>query len=640
MDNEAIRPLLVEATLDLLPPRIRRELLDDKLFIEQWGIPTVTSLTLGSSGPTFRRDQFYSAIRKSIGNPGVAFPINDFQDAAWEVLTKLQGESFSFSVSGSNKHYAVVDHSALAEDSAIRTAWLLRVAPELNLEDSTCREWLARLRDAPLTDDEFAKLMADIQERPVSIYRTLQTNMQQSSIDVATLVPTETRYYERLIGPLGSAATVEEYLEAGAKPLIADLQRSNSLQGFLYALLPCSLGKIAGSIQIRSLSRTELIEAYQWVIERGDPISRIGAAEVAISHLDTHPELASFIEQIVEDLIAIDPGSESNDIELLSSTIIMMASKLGRKRSLGNTPPFYRRQAAIAHASLIVRAIHESRIDPGCFTQWIQNFGFSHSFFLQGLVDLRREPRWLPGMIGADQLRAEFVGRIVGAVAMNEDKIQTHRLKELLVGQDSKLASSVQWPLPMLPGPLEGATVPEQKLPDEIFKEVKGALEGDQLEVDSFIGFFNTAVLFNLPEGYSSLATDALRRARFSVESTEDCIKSFELIHGLATVAAVTRNTDLASAVRILTRVLRRRNRLNSNASDELRIAMIAAASFEDIEEWARFSGEWITEMAFEACDEVSAEQLARNLRHLIQIEPALAPYCTPAEAALSAVGF
>lgn len=637
MNREAIQPMLVGAALDLLPPRVRRALLDDKFFIERWHISTVTLVTLGRNGPSFRRDQLYDAMRKAIRKPGIAAPVEDQSNATWHVLAQLQDETLAFSVSTGDKRFSIKDHSALAEDAAVRNAWFERTAREINLEDSTYKSWLVRLRDGPLSDDEFAELMVDIEQTPVSISRTLQASMEQSSADVGTLVPRELRYYERLVGRLGSAATVEGYIEAGAKHLIASLQRENSIQGFLYALLTCSMGQIADGIQIGGLSRTELTEAYQWLIEYGDPISRVGAVEVALSHLDTHPELASCIEPIVEGFVADDPENDSSGFALLSALIIMVISELTRKRSLGDTPPFYRKQVAIAHASLLIRAINLSRIDPKSVTQWARNSGLGHIFYLQGLIDLRREPRWLPDFAGADQLRAEFVGRITNAAARNKANIQTDSLRALLLGPDSKLASTVHWPFPSLPGPLEGAITPSRAIPDDVLREVRAALEADHLEVNSFAGLVNAALLFDMPEGQSSLAADALRRVKFSIENADDESKSFGLISGLAILAAVTRGTDLADALRVLARVMRRRKLATVDPSDEMRIAMIAAASFENLDDWARFAGEWITEIAFETTNKDAAGKLLPTLRRLVQMEPALARHCAAADAALTA---
>ncbi|MCW8126047.1 hypothetical protein [Microbulbifer halophilus] len=630
-------PILVDAALKLLPPRIRHALLDDRLFIERWGISTVTQVTLGKGGPSFRRDRFYDAIRKAIRKPEISVHVEAQGDSNWTVLVQPQDKSLLFSINSGDKHYSITDHSAIAEDAAVRTAWFERTAKEINFEGAAYQSWLARIPGAPLSDDEFAELMTDIEWTPVSVYHTLHSSMEQADFDVTTLVPCELRYYERLVGQLGSATSVEEFIDAQAKPQISGLQRWDSFHGLLYALLTCSMEQIADYIQIENLSCDELTKAYQWLTEHGDPISQVGAVEVALSHLDTHPELAPFIEQMVEGLIADDPENDSSGFALLSAMIVMVSSELARRCTLGSPPPFYRKQAAIAQASLIVRSINCSRIDPASVVQWARNSGLGHTFLLQGLIDLRCEPRWLPDFASADQLRAEFVGRISNAATRNKTKIQTESLRTLLLESTSKLANAARWPFSNFPGPLEGGVTPRHAIPDDILKDVRVMLEADHLEANSFAGLVNTALLFNLPEGQSSLAADALRRVKFSIENVGDEDKSFGLIGGLAVVAAVTRGTDLANALRVLTRVMRRRKRLMANPSDEIRIAMISAASHENLDDWARFAGEWMTEIAFETADKDAAKDFLLTLRSLVQMEPALARHCAIADAALAA---
>ncbi|MCE8050082.1 hypothetical protein HOP61_02065 [Halomonas daqingensis] len=636
MNNDVMQSIAIEAALNLLPPSMRKTLINDRSFLQEWNITTETAITFGKNGPTFRRDLFFEGIRTAIRNQGKTVPVEDQTDVTWNVLAQLYGETIEFSIHSGDNRYSISDHSALAEDLDTRVSWLKRVAKDIYFESSFYQTWLERLSSNPLSNEEFTDLVSNIQQTPISFYRNLQACLESGSVNLATLVPQELCYYERLVGKLGSCSKVEEYIEAGAKPLIKDLLEWNSTQGFLYALPVCSMGLIAKDVRIEGLGREELIQVYEWLAEHGDPISRVGAIEVALFHSDTHPELTPFIETIVKDLISDKTDNDSSMLMLLSSMIIIVASELARKGILRDTPPFYRKQAAIAQASLIVRAINESNIDPTSVTQWTRSLGIGHIFFLQGLIDLRCEPRWLPDFMCADQLRAEFIGRITNTANLREGKIKNDFLRALLLGPNSEIASAATWPFPNLPGPLEGAITPGIPVPEKVLNEVTKALEGDHLEANSFAGLVNTALLFDLPESQSSLAASALRRVKFSIENLDDKDTIFSLIAGLAVVAAVTRSTDLADALRILSRVVRRRQHLSSEPDEEMRIAMISAASFINLEDWARFLGEWIAEMAFEISDKDAAETLLLKLRRLMQLEPSLARHCAAADAALS----
>ena len=146
------------------------------------------------------------------------------------------------------------------------------------------------------------------------------------------------------------------------------------------------------------------------------------------------------------------------------------------------------------------------------------------------------------------------------------------------------------------------------------------------------------AFLFKMPTSHADLAAKALRGVKYSIQNAEDDHSVFGLIGGLATVAAVTRATDLAGELRVLVRVMRRKKRLNAEPEDEMRVAMVAAASHECVDDWACFAGEWLTEIAFEVVDEGTAQRFLPKLDRLVQAEPALARHCAAAEAALASV--
>ena len=93
------------------------------------------------------------------------------------------------------------------------------------------------------------------------------------------------------------------------------------------------------------------------------------------------------------------------------------------------TNPFYRRQAAIAQASLIIRALKASHTDTASIAEWARSVGIGHVFFLQGLVDLRLEPRWLPDFVSPEQLRAEFIGRVANAVSQCKSEVESESLR-------------------------------------------------------------------------------------------------------------------------------------------------------------------------------------------------------------------
>ena len=631
--------LLVDAALEFLPPRLKSSLLNNDEFVQRWNLALVAKMTLGMDGPCFQRDQLFEGIRAAIRVPGIEVEISDDQSVTWRLQAQNKDGRLSFVLQHDEILLSIPDHSGLAEDHNIRTEWFERAIHEVNLQGSILECWRTKIGGGPLSDNEFSELISDLEQMPISNYRSIHGSLLRGNVDIGTLVPSARSYYDRLVGPYGHAVNADAYIDSKAADLIDNAQQWDAVQGFLMSLLICSKRKVSEFIRIDRLNEEERWRCYEWISTKGDPISQIGAVEVALKDIEKNRALEPFVERIVDGFISDNAEGDGGCFSLLSSMVVLVGSELSRRGILKGTSPFYRRQAAIAQASLIIRALKVSQTESASIVRWAKNSGFGHVFFLQGLVDLRLEPRWLPDFASSQQFRAEFIGRIMNAVLEFKGEIRSESLRRMLIGEDSPLASAAEWPFPMLPGPLEGElTLGQPDIPNEVLEDVTAGLQADRLEPASFAGIVNMALLYKMPATQAGLAATALRRVRYSIENADDEDSTFGLIGGLANVAAVTRATDLAETLRVLARVMRRRNRLNAEPDDELRIAMVAAASHEGLEDWARFAGEWVTELAYEVVEKHSAQSFLLKLRWLVQIEPALARHFAVADAALASI--
>ncbi len=618
---------------------MRSSLLDNDEFVDRWGLAIIAGVTLGKDGPSFQRNGLYGGIRESIQVPSREVVVEDDQSGEWRIRVQDKDGGLTFGLEQEEKFLSIPDHSGLAEDRHTRAKWYEKVTHEVNLEETILEDWKQKIDRGSLSDDEFAELTEELELTPVSNFRNIHNSLLQGSVDIGTLVPCERRYYDRLVGSIGSALDADTYIDSAAVPLIHSLQRWDPIRGFLMSLLICSKGRVSANIRTDGLSEDELLRCYEWISTRGDPVSQIGAVEVALRDIERNRTLEPYVERIVEAFISDGADDEGGCFALLSSMVVLVASELSRRGIMKETNPFYRRQAAIAQASLVIRALKASQTDSASVVQWARTVGIGHVFFLQGLVDLRLEPRWLPDSVAPEQLRAEFIGRVGNAVLQCKGTMQSESLRKLVTGEGSRLSTATEWPFPMLPGPLEGEVMANQpSIPDEIMKDMTAGLESDRLEPSSFAGIVNMALLYKVQASQAGLAATALRRVKYSIENADDESSTFGLVGSLANVAAVTRATDLADTLRVLTRVMRRRKRLNADPDDELRIAMVAAASHEGLEDWARFAGEWITEIAYEVVEKDSAQSFLAKLRRLVQIEPALARHCAIADAALASI--
>lgn len=635
MNSSQLKSYVASAALNVFPPRLQSAILEDDSFVSQWDIPVTSIITIGSKGPSFENVQFLKSVRASMKSTGIRIPLEDTNSNIWHIVASIKNAGLSFVVECNHESYLINDHTVLSDDYSVRSNWFEQVSSEVCLGNSLVKKWRSRLESAPLSDHDFSKLTHDLAETPVSFYQNLKDKFKTTSINISSLVPTSKQYFEQLVGSIPVDIGVIDFIENHSVRLIEYLQYQNTSKGLLFSLFQCSCSGVSQHIKIENMDRKDLVDFYNSISNFGDMISQIGAIEVALSNLGSHPELEQFAEKMINNMLKVGQEDTESHFGLISALIVLVDSEISRRRILANSPPYFRRHAAIAQSSLIASAFLDSKSDIKPFVQWLDSVSTKYIFFLQNQVDLRVEPRWLPDFASSAQLRAEFIGRIRNAASKFGMSIRSETLRELLFGEHSEFIDSDVLPLWALPGPLEGSIAPSSPVPTGILEQVTKALKSEKLDSSTLTLLANVSFLFSVPSDSAELAATALRRAKYLIEGTRDHEHLYSLLWSIAVLAAVTRTTTLAKELRIVTRIMRRRAKLGDEQIGELRIAMISAAAFVDKEEWAQFTGEWITEIAFEIVPGDLARQTYISIVRLVSIEPALAPHCAAADAAL-----
>ncbi|WP_111432024.1 hypothetical protein [Rhodobacteraceae bacterium DSL-40] len=429
--------------------------------------------------------------------------------------------------------------------------------------------------------------------------------------------------------------SLSDYLSGGARRHIEDLLSWDQPLGLKFALLMASHPHVQQQIDLSDYPPQTLEDVFARLAESGDRVSQVGGFELGIRLLSTCPGLAGSLTGIARQLRDDDPNAEQGRMQLLSSLVAFVDGTIARAGILRSRPPFWRRMAAIAQASLIEQNIVEGGVDLSIAEEF-SNLGRGPYFYEQTLIDLRREPRWLPDFIGPGRLHNELVGRVVGAVEADLESIKPGELLELVVGDSpDSLKRRMAVPFAFLPGPLEGACAVYRAPPSEIEELIRKDLENADGDFRSFIALVNFTPLFSISLESVALAAKTIREAQYLIRAGEGDADAFAMLSGLATAASAARSGELAREVRILARVIRRRSRAVLSPVNELRILMIAAAAFEELNAWSTFVGEWVTELAFDDITPGDAETLAFHLGVLLDIEPHLWQTCGRAQAAL-----
>jgi hypothetical protein len=636
MPDPRLKTQLAFSLLQCFPPLLRGSVLQDSEFRGMMGLQMQANIRLNQWGVTFDRASLYSAVRVALAKDSEPRSITAGDKTEW--LMSKDESGFLMVIAG-DRTVPLPDFECLSPDRAVRLDWFERQAKSFGIDDAAADKWRAVLGTRTCDDEEVEELRTEFRLTPRWFADTLLQNTnsaaEEADLPIANLVPDEPRYYFRLVG-----SPVEKdllsYVKSDLSRHIERLIEERGIDGVALALLLSVHSGIPQEIRLNNFSNNEIIKLFEWLEGHGDRISQLGGIELGLAHLDGLPELEPVITKMIQGFVDGESGEQGRLAEL-AGLIVLVDGELARTGILRRHQPYWRRLAAIAHASLLERELLRRGACLSDFSTWaFSNRG--QLYFLQNNIDLRLEPRWLPDFLSPNQLKEEFVGRIAAAVVANEAKINSPELRSLAVQKGSPLQSLIVFPGPFLPGPMEGGVEAVLPMPPEIERQVYEDLKAEAVNPLSFTGLVNSALIFKLGVQMADLAAEALRRAKYQLRDVGTNTPALALLHGLAVVAAVTRSEGLAAEIRVLVRVARRRPDSTIGLSDTLRIVLVAAGAYSDIDKWCTFLGEWLTELSYEDMDRSNAKALWSHLRGLYQIERRLWGTCARADAACESV--
>lgn len=628
------RSALVLSLLDQFPQSICETLISDSTFRKNYGLKADALISFDDSGLSLQRSKLFKAVREIFTDNSKSPVLKDDEGNEWRLeIDQKHIKRQRITLSHGEQRFLLPDFSALSPNQADRLNGFDREADEANLSEPSLSEWRKKLALGPLEDDEHESLQKDLKNTPARVAENILSQLELGSSSVSSLVPNYTRYFYRLVGELKQSGDVSMYSQQEAQEHFLKLLDWRPYDGFLHSLLLASHPYLPSKINIDQLEEDDLIRAYEWLAKSGDRISQVGAVEIWLSNSSAMPKVETFVRDIIQQ-VRNDNEDNGGRMSLLSALIILVDGELARTKILADKPPFYRRLASIAHASLIERCIVASNADISHFNSWAINVR-GQSFYLQGMADLRSEPRWDPEYVSARQFKAEFIGRIFNAAQLIDTKMKESIVRDLLAGDETdNIKPLIPLMFSFLPGPLEGGIESQNEIPPEIQKSIEEQLSAEVLEPTSFAALVNSALFFRIDSNHAQIAAKALRSVKYQIRKGDKSELIFSVLRGLANVAAVTRSGELAEEIRILARRCRQDAGRSLSVEESLWIGLVAAAAYSETQKWCEFVGEWITELAFQVKQQEEMDRLHSMIKQLLHIVPELWCTCGRAEAA------
>ena len=629
---------IAHAALELLPPLIRDSLLEDARFRRKYAFALTHTVSLGVDRLVVHSSELFSAVRDVLsGSDSSEF--RDTSHRVWSIQSsRKDGHLPTLFASSEQVKITLSDFVVLASHASTRLRAFDQMAREYGLPREARAAWHDTLSQRSIEDEEFGQLLEDIQTTPCAWTEIIRNEFRFRRGSVASLVPSSRRYFERLVGVYDESGSIEQYAARVARPFFESLSDWKPYEGFLHSLLLSSHSSITAEISVARLGHEHILHSFEFLVSSGDDISRLGAIEVGFRILADIPEIEPYLIKLIE-YIRDDPlESVKGSLKVLSALFVLVDGELSRIRTLAEFPPFYRRLASLSQAALIQRQIGEADGVKRALCAWAFDNRGEH-YYLQSLTDMRLEPRWDPDRGMAEQLKADFISRIVTAARKCEHHGKGREIFEIALGKSTEsLESRLEFPRSFFPGPLEGDADMATELPSGLSKNITERLSAEEITLSSFFGLVNSARLFAVAGNQLAATVEAVRKATHRLTNVESREELLSVLDGLATVAAANRSKSLADELRRLVRRYRLDARYRIGVREAFRICLIAAASRSDLDEWREFVGDWLTELAFEELDDDDAAVLRSHVMRLCHSVPELWVSCGRAEAALAGI--
>ncbi|MES0030914.1 hypothetical protein [Mesorhizobium sp. M0040] len=630
------RKNLAVELLRIFPPSIGVDALEDTVFRERYGLSLDATITFNGLDASIKRSALFPAIRALYANPQTSIPVKTVDGTSAKLSMELEKEPKLFLSLGEARH-EIPSFWMLAENKDIRLSGFQVEVAERNLPTDTIESWRQKIEERPLSDEEMSDLKEDLALVPQEVAKAIRHEAMQNEGRVSVLVPRNARYYRGLIGDRGDAANVEKYAAGNAKAQVDRLLNWDFGRGLAQCLLFCANPRLSALIDISGKAPEEVKSFFRWLANEGDRFSQIAGVEVGIRAFSKYPQIEPYLVKIIEDVRDENPSDKDGRLALTAHLFVFADGELARTRCFADAPPYWRRLAATAQASILERAIVSLGGAGEDWSEWA-HLRAQH-FFMQTLADLREEPRWLPDLMTPAQLRLELLMR--ARIVSNEfqSDISDGPLRSLVLGKEpNQLETLTSVPTAAAPSPVEGGIAAPIEFPKDLQADLRAPQDGKVLEAKIFASVVNFSMTFHFDKEIAGLISNLLRSVKYRLAFEQDADITFTLLMGLASIAASARYPELADELRILTRVLGRRGDLKADAEAKMRIALVACASRKDKLEWCKTVGEWLLEIANGELERKEAARFRSHLRTLCHAVPELWQHTAKVDATLSAL--
>ena len=394
-DLAGLRPLFV---LEKLSQRLRSDVLADGSIISACGFTAKRPAQL-TDDIVVIRDELFAAFRDAPDAP-VSCQLHDPEGSLVDAIISVNEDgSGTVDIVGKKMRFPWV--TLLSSDADERAALLDRFIRRYPLSDAEAARVRVLVARPDYSEQDFFAVAKMLESSPESFTERLADKLRrqqgENRIAPIDILPDDDQYWNHLLPPVDGSAMLADYIgnelhAAWQAGLEADSVRALRVLATTFTapeLVPRSVFKI--------LNADAAVAAVEAVSNVEDPFSLVGAFEICADRAAEDERFIALGDRLLDNLFA-NTQRLMGACALFGAIFIIATAHFATHEMLQRRPVFWRRLAAAAHASLVVRVCGGNGIDPKGMISWATRL-FGDAYFLAVVSDFSVEPQWRPEWI-------------------------------------------------------------------------------------------------------------------------------------------------------------------------------------------------------------------------------------------------
>jgi len=409
---------------------VQSDVLNDGTVAAKFNIPTSRPANLGSK-VRLSQDDLLTAFRQVLSGKKVT-RLKDAKGKSLPVkITILESGTAQILIDGQGFGFSYV--GLLAPRLKERSKYLEGYLKNNSLVQVYAGELRAMIK-TELSNDEFLKMTETLLTSQEAFVQSVRAKANSNNVTTGDILPDQLRHWDNLIAPIDTSKTLADFVSHELASERAALFSKDPMLAFYATSISFCAPGLVPLEAFRKLPADTVLQILERAAQVPDHFGLCSAFEICADWYARDKRFEAVGARLLDRLLGnIEQLKER--CTYFSAAFLMTHARLAQHEVLRQKPAFWRRIAAAANASLVVRACGFQEAE-SMHKFAVERFG--KSFFLSAYLETANEARWKPEWLSANHLVADAFGRVNTAfVKLAEAKRPTE--------WQSRIAKAYQW---------------------------------------------------------------------------------------------------------------------------------------------------------------------------------------------------